>query len=142
MRENYNPAHSPHKSLQKQNRNTSLECKDSPKALLLGSSGLSDQFKKILLPRENIMQAVSIVEWRCQTSMPIVKIAEYVVSPNTQQASQKLTFRSETPNKNSAKHSPKKNKNSMKINEFVQSNQDVSEYELKICPEEIKCRLS
>lgn len=119
MRENYNPDQSPNKSLQRQSKNTSLEYKDSAKAMLLGSSRLSDQFKKLLLPRENIMQAVSIVEWRCQTSMPIVKIAEYVVSPNTPQSSQKLTFRSETPNKNSAKHSPKKIKNSMKIKEFV-----------------------
>jgi hypothetical protein len=142
MRENYNPIKSTHQLLPKQTRNTSIERKEQPNALLLKSSRLGDQFKKFILPKENIMQAVSIVEWRCQTSLPIIRVAEYVVSPENHPSYQKPTFRSETPNKNNANNPAKKNKLSIKINEFIEKNQDISTYEIKVRPEEIKCRLS
>lgn len=88
------------------------------------------------------MQAVSIVEWRCQTSLPILRVAHYEVSPLLPPAHQKHTFRSPSPERHSPSSSAVIHKTSIKISEFVEAHPEVSNYELRVRAEEVQWRLS
>lgn len=85
-------------------------------------------YKMLRLNRDNIIKAVEIYGWRSKTSLPIVRIEEYTVSPETHPLDKRANFRCEAMN-NSSPNKPVEDSNiNSKISEYIYQHPDIFFY--------------